>query len=117
MVCDVMHHEQPCLGTALLKRLPLKVVLHGCDASTPLPLTSNIPRTFSLGTLQRVALVFHIGTCVRVPDCRGIFQFRSDKGRVGRSFCLYVACWEVTLEKLPSAISAFTNFAYVLVET
>ena len=117
MLFDVMHHEQPCLGTALLKRFPLEVTLHGCDTSTPLPLTCHKPGTFGLGVLQRVALVFHVCTSVGVPDSRGVFKFGSDEGLVSNVFCLDVTCWKVALEELPSAICTFTNLPNMWVKT
>ena len=113
----VVHHEQPCFSTALLERLPLQVILHLGDASSPFPLTSDVPSTFSLGILQRIALVLHVSTGVGIPDCRGVLELGSYVGRVRGVLGLNVTCWEVALEELPSARCIFTNFTNMWIKT
>ena len=83
----------------------------------PFPLTCNIPGTFSLGILQRIALVLHVSTGVGIPHRRGILELWSYVGRVCGVLGLNVTCWEVALEELPSARCIFTNFTNMRVKT
>ena len=117
LLLDVMHHEQSCMSTTLLEWFPFEIVFHLCDTGAAFPLTCHIPGTFCLASLKCVTLVLHVGTGVRIPDSRCVFQFRSYVGRVRRSLGLDVTGWEVALEELPSARCVFTNFAYMRVET